>query len=450
MTNQSAKNLISEYLSAKLAAGENPMLDEAMHEQMESPAQEAEEHMPGGYEEGEMEPMEGMGDMGGSEGDAVEHALSQLSPEQVEQLASELSQDMQTPGSEDSGEIGDLASAIEQHLAQNPEASAPGIAPEKAAALSFVKSASYIEGFLNEAIEGGANIKQAVDLYDSALTQTVQSLKTAEIESKESVKIASYYDGVFERALDYGYTVKEAEAIVYAAMSKESGIKDIAKGVKKTVRKGLEGIRKHVEKKTYENFDKRINKYPAARKQVEIRKNEAKAKGRVEGGVGGALAAGGVAALASGKKEEKEKKSSLKGDQHKLDVDNDGKIEATDLKKLRQQKDKTAAYCEGIFKRALEYGFSEQEALALVDSAIEKSAFFRGKSNLEKIVDSAKKTYKSEPVQKGIGKAREFVDKNKSELAAGGAGYFLGKSRGKAESDEDTKDKLLERLEDKK
>lgn len=450
MTNQSAKNLISEYLSAKLAAGENPMLDEAMHEQMESPEQEAAEHMPGGYEEGADEPMEDMGGMEGMGGDAVEHALSQLSPDQVEQLASELSQDMQTPGSEGSGEIGDLASAIEQHLSQNPEASAPGVAPEKAAALSFIKSASYIEGFLNQAIEDGANIKQAVDLYDSALTQTVQSLKTAETESRDSVKIASYYDGVFERALEYGYTVKEAEAIVHAAMSKESGIKDMAKGVKKTVRKGMEGVKKYVDKKNYQDFDKRINKFPAARKQVEIRKNEAKAKGRIEGGVGGALAAGGVAALASGKKEQKEKKSSLKGDQHKLDVDNDGKIESADLKKLRQQKDKTAAYCEGLFKRALEYGFSEQEALALVDSAIEKSAFFRGKSNLEKIVDSAKKTYKSEPVQKGIEKAREFAGKNKSELAAGGVGYLYGRSRGKADSDSETKDRLLDRLEDKK
>ena len=33
----------------------------------------------------------------------------------------------------------------------------------------------------------------------------------------------------------------------------------------------------------------------------------------------------------------------LKGDQHKLDVDHDGKIEAEDLRKLRARKKKTAA-----------------------------------------------------------------------------------------------------------
>lgn len=437
MTNQSAKNLISQYLNAKLAAGENPMLDEAMHEQMESPEQEAQEHLPGGYEEGAMEPSEDMG------GDAVEHALSQLSPEQVQALASELSQDIQTPGDGDSGEVGDLASAIEQHLAQNPEASAPGLEPEKAAALTFVKSASYIEGFLNEALEGGANIKQAVDMYDAALTQTVQSLKTAETNSIETEKIASYYDGVFERALEYGYSVKEAEDIVYAALNKESALRDIAKGVKRTVSKGMEGVKKYVAKRNYEDFERRLNKHKGAKKQVDIRKAEAKKTGRIEGALGGAAAGATATALATSKRD---KEAALKGDQHKLDVDRDGKIESEDLKKLRQQKDKTAAYCEGIFKRALEYGFSEQDALAFVDSAIEKSALFRGKSNLDKIVDSAKSAYKSEGTQKAIDKAKDFVGKNKTELAAGGAGYLLGKSRGKSESDEDTKEKLLDRL----
>jgi hypothetical protein len=389
--------------------------------------------------------------MGGGEdmgGDAVEHALSQLSPEQVQQLASELSQDMQTPGSENPGEIGDLAGAIEQHLAQNPEAAAPGIAPEKAAALSFVKSASYIEGFLNHAIEGGANIKQAVDLYDAALTQTLQSLKTAETQSDESVKIASYYDGVFERALEYGYSVKEAQEIVYAAISKESGLKDIAKGVKKTVGAGVKKVKQYVEKGKYNRFENSLKRHPEAKRQVEIRKNKSKTEGRFQGGAAGGLAglaAGGIIAKSEGK-DKSDKKASLKGDQHKLDVDRDGKIESEDLKKLRQQKDKTAAYYEGLFKRALEYGFSEKEALSIVDDVIEKSAFFRGKSNLEKIVDTAKKTYSSEPVQEGISKAKDFAKRNKSELLAGGAGYLAGKSRGKSEADEDTKEKLLDRL----
>lgn len=136
------------------------------HEMMESPLQEAQEHMPGGYEQGE-EGGEGEGD--------IEQLLSQLSPEELEQLAQEVSQEMQ--GQEGGGEdVGELAQAIQENLAQNPQASPEGLPAEKAAALNFIKSASYIEGFLTEAVDNGINLKQAVDLYDTTLTQTINNM----------------------------------------------------------------------------------------------------------------------------------------------------------------------------------------------------------------------------------------------------------------------------------
>ena len=97
------------------------------HEMMESPLQEAQEHMPGGYEEGE-EGGEGEGD--------IEQLLSQLSPEELQQLAEELSSEMQGEGGASGEDVEGLAQAIQENLAQNPEASAEGLPAEKAAALA--------------------------------------------------------------------------------------------------------------------------------------------------------------------------------------------------------------------------------------------------------------------------------------------------------------------------
>ena len=193
-------------------------------------------------------------------GDEIEQLLSQLSPEQLEQLATELSGYMQSPEqTAGAGRVGDLASAIEAHLAQNPEAAAPeAIEPEKMAAFALVKSASYIEGFLNQAVAGGANIKQAVDMYDSSLTETLMNLKQAALkgnqykldvdkdgkieasdlaklrhektespkeENKEhqedmkEIKEAAYYDGLFERAREYGFSEKDTLTIIKSANS---------------------------------------------------------------------------------------------------------------------------------------------------------------------------------------------------------------------------------------
>ena len=141
------------------------------HEMAESPLQEAQEHMPGGYEEGE--------EAGEGEGD-IEQILNQLSPEELQQLAEELSSEMESPETQNSGEdVEGLAQAIQENLAQNPEASPEGLPPEKAAALETIKSASYIEGFLNEALDSGANLKQAVNLYDQTLTHTINNMNTS-------------------------------------------------------------------------------------------------------------------------------------------------------------------------------------------------------------------------------------------------------------------------------
>jgi hypothetical protein len=312
MSNNYMKNLAAAFLRAKLAA-QTP--EEAMHEQAETPEQEQLEHAPGGYEEGgELPGDEGHEQMEAPEAEGLEHAtggleegdeemgglnpdedahldqmLSQLSPEELDQLAEQLAGEMQggpAAGPEGGGEdVGELAQAIEQHLSQNPEASIPQAAPEKMAALEFVKSASYIEGFLNQAIDRGVSVKQAIDMYDQSLTNTIISLKHAELKGNQH-KLDVDCDGKIE-----------------------------AEDLKK-LREGNKG-----------------------------------------------------------------KTAELKGNQHKLDADHDGKIEAEDLKKLREdakgktaeelrEEIKTAAYYEGVIERAREHGLSDYDAVNFVKEAV--------------------------------------------------------------------------------
>lgn len=201
-----------------------------MHEAGESPQQEALEHMPGQYEEGGESPEAHAGEGG----EDVDHLLSQLSPEELEHLATMLAGDMQHSGGMEGGMEGGehedtdthaLAQAIQSHLAENPEANPEGASPEKMAALAFVKSAAYIEGFLEQAIGRGASVKVAVDIYDSALSRSIQSLgveKTAakkiEMPQEPSEKTAAYYEGVLERAREYGFSDQEALRLVKSAM----------------------------------------------------------------------------------------------------------------------------------------------------------------------------------------------------------------------------------------
>jgi hypothetical protein len=229
MTNKELTNLAAAYLNAKRA---EQLPQDAMppHETQETPEAEALEHAPGGEE--------AHGEGGPHDEATIDHLLSQLSPEELEELASALAEDMQSPQAPQAGgeqqDVAGLAQAIQSHLASNPEASAPGVSPEKQAALSFVKSASYIEGFINQAIDRGVSIKQAVDMYDVALLNTLNSIKTAELKGNQSkldvnnngkidaddlaklrggkkkdstsddVKTAAYFEGMIERAREYG------------------------------------------------------------------------------------------------------------------------------------------------------------------------------------------------------------------------------------------------------
>lgn len=179
-----------------------------------------------------------------AEGNNIEQLLSQLSPEELEQLATALSADMQNPAAHEGGEsVSGLAQAIESHLGQSPEAEVPEAAPEKVAALNFVKSASYIEGFLNHALDNGVAVKQAVDLYDQALSSTISNLRKEAAESKaeekkeskkheksetikqekkehedmKQEKMAAYYEGVFSRAREYGFTDRQTANLLKAA-----------------------------------------------------------------------------------------------------------------------------------------------------------------------------------------------------------------------------------------
>ena len=195
-------------------------------------------------------------------GDNVEQLLANLSPEELDHLASMLSTDIQHPEAAEGGEdISSLAKAIEAHLGQNPDAGVAEAPPEKLAALNFVKSASYIEGFLTHAVGQGIKVKHAVDMYDTSLAATIDNLKTAALhggqhkldvnkdgkitgsdlkslrhEGKESskhekseskkeekrehmneIKEAAYYNGVFERAREYGFSDRQTASFIKAA-----------------------------------------------------------------------------------------------------------------------------------------------------------------------------------------------------------------------------------------
>jgi len=337
MSNPLAKSLIANFLHAKRAAEELGNPAEAAHEQSEAPQAEMLEHALGGGEgaEGhdESAPVD-MGAMGGAmgggeeEGGGIEHLLSQLSPEELEELATQLSGDMQHPDQHEGGEdVAQLAHSIQGHLDQSPAASPEAPAePEKMAALGMIKSAAYIEGFINQALHHGANVKQAVDLYDQALTQTIEAMnKTA------------------ARGLAARFT---------------KGVSNAYKGAKKSVSSAA--------KKT-ENFVKK-NKVPM-----------------IGSAIGGAI--GGAAAE---------------------------KLTAAGTFKKSKDDEKTAAYCEGIYKRALEYGFDHSEAVALVEQSLDKVA--AGKSSA---IDNAVKHLK-DSYSGAVKGAKKYVNKN--PLIAGAAG----------------------------
>jgi hypothetical protein len=107
---------------------------------------------------------------------ALDNLLNNLSPEELESLSSQIAQELQGSAQGQDPAISELAGKIEQHLNTVPAASAEGLPAEKAAALTFIKSASYIEGFLNEACDHGMDVSDAVDLYDHSLSQVLNDM----------------------------------------------------------------------------------------------------------------------------------------------------------------------------------------------------------------------------------------------------------------------------------
>jgi ElaB/YqjD/DUF883 family membrane-anchored ribosome-binding protein len=193
------QNLLAaaKYLQ-KLAAGEEMGSAEAQHEAAESPQMEAAEH----------------GDLA-----QLEQMIAQLSPEEQQELLQHIMGEQSAEAEGETGGEGDdaaLASAIEQHLAQNPEASAEGLPPEKAASLNFIKSAGYIEGFLKQASDRGFSVEQAVNLYDGALTNTIRELH------KESSSFA------------------HGEAVATAAKSLKGRLAGVKDKIKEYANKGLD------------------------------------------------------------------------------------------------------------------------------------------------------------------------------------------------------------------
>jgi hypothetical protein len=262
----------------------------------------------------------------------IEQLLSQLTPEELEQLAAQLSGDIQNPEAHEGGEdVSSLAHAIESHIAEHPETSAEGLPPEKAAGLSIIKSAAYIEGFLTQAMNAGAGVKQAVDMYDAGLMQTIGKLKTAKLvgnqhkldvdkdgkieasdlaelrheksespaeekrEHRDKMKEAAYLEGFYSRAAEYGLDKQ--------AMAKPKVLVNRAKNVWRATKNKAKGAWDFAKNNPYAT---------------------------------GVTAAGGVAAGYA--------------------LGNSG----------RSDEEKNAAYIEGFSKRASEYGLSENEILALL------------------------------------------------------------------------------------
>jgi hypothetical protein len=373
------KNILATLL-AKQAAGEIPMSagEEAVHEEAETPQEEALEHLPGQYEEGAVEP----GELeGGEDADArVEQLLAQLSPEELDHLTELLAEDM-SGGEEPAAEIdeeesvedpAELAQLIEQHLANSPEANPEDADPEKMAALAFVKSASYIEGFIEQALAHGASVKEAVDIYDTALSRSLDSLNIYKTAARG--KYARRRANASRRASAPQAAPSAASKAQEAAPTKKPDYEGPSMGSK---------IKHHLED------------HPET---------------AVALGAGAAATAAGGAYLATRKNKDKE--------------DSD---------------EKTAAYYEGVLERAREYGLSDHEAVQIVKSATlgqmrNPKVVAALRAAASSASSAAKKAPKGE-ADKLLQRARIAAIKNKA-LIAGGAGLAGGAALTSALSDD--------------
>jgi hypothetical protein len=191
--------------------------------------------------------------IGGGEPSAeeIEQMIDQLSPEEVQELLQHLEGEQGNP------QLPELAEAIESRVGANPQV-AEMLAPQEGAsedllakqsAIKFIKSASYVEGFLDQALNRGIDLKTAVDLYDDAFSKTFNQIKLSALEGdqkkldvdndgkiegedlkklregkKDKVeevdeKTAAYYEGMLEQARALGLSDSQALEIVKAGSS---------------------------------------------------------------------------------------------------------------------------------------------------------------------------------------------------------------------------------------
>ena len=300
MKKESTVKQIAALLKAKIAEGaptgmplppEHEAAEAPGHEEAESPEHEAmeEQQEPSGMEQAMMGGAEG----GEQEDGGIEQLLAQLPPEQLEQLATALSADMQDPQASQGGDdITQLAHAIQAHLSQNPEASVDLPDQEQAAALDSVKSASYIEGFIKQAVERGIAVDQAVSMYDNILSSTIGQLKQAELKGKQhkldvdgdgkieasdlkklragknrkdETKVAAYYEGILERSREYGF--QDHNTITFVKEANEGAfdsLKAVLQQIQSQGGEALQGMGNNIGEKLHGLKDTAQNAYNSA------------------------------------------------------------------------------------------------------------------------------------------------------------------------------------------
>ena len=128
----------------------------------------------------------------------------------------------------------------------------------------------------------------------------------------------------------------------------------------------------------------------------------------------------------------------------------------------KEEDEKTAAYVEGIYKRALEYGFNETEAVQFVDNLLHKQSgegssalVTTGKPKFSKRVSEATGNFKRQTGER-LRRAGQYARTRPGRaaamaggalLAAGGGAYAALKGRKKEEGKEEGKEKSAEYIE---
>jgi hypothetical protein len=158
-----------------------------------------------------------------------------VNPDELAQIATDIAQALSQPDAGGAGgpPPGD-PSAAPAGPGSSPEAPLNGIAGATDATkqasvahrgLWMVKQAAYIYGFLGHALEKGASIEQAIELYRDALGKTAAYVERAEELEKISEtiddKTAEYCQGLAEQAQKRNLSVEQTIGLL-----KSSGVYD--------------------------------------------------------------------------------------------------------------------------------------------------------------------------------------------------------------------------------